>query len=57
MARVQLWDATAEPEMPFDLADYLADDSIPINFQNSYFDRTVLAATAYCCPSIAFATQ
>ncbi len=47
---VQLWDATAEPEMPFDLAEYLADDSILINFQNSYFDRTVLAATGLPLP-------
>lgn len=47
---VQLWDATAEPDMPFDLAEYLADDSILLNFQNSYFDRTVLAATGLPLP-------
>lgn len=42
---VQMWDCTANPLMPNDLADALDDDSVLLNFHNSFFDRTVLWAT------------
>lgn len=47
---VQLWDCTTDPIMPADLATYLGDDSILLNFQNSFFDRTVLWATGTRLP-------
>lgn len=51
---VKVWDCTAERLMPNDLADALDDESVLLNFQNSFFDRTVLNATGLRLPITRF---
>lgn len=38
---VHVWDRTADPRMPADLAGYLADEAILVFFHNARFDKSV----------------
>lgn len=47
---VKVWDCTAKPLMPDDLADALDDPAVIIYAHNSHFDRTVLWHNGYRLP-------
>lgn len=47
---VKVWDCTAKPLMPNDLADALDDPAIVLYAHNSHFDRTVLWHNGYRLP-------
>lgn len=46
-APVQVWDVTADPDMPLDLMAYLADQSLRIVAHNASFEAKVLATHKY----------
>lgn len=46
----KVWDLTVEPIMPNDLAEALEDESVLLNFHNSFFDRTVLQHAGFIFP-------
>ena len=47
---VRVWDATAEPDMPGELAEAVGDDSVGVVFHNSMFDRSALNAQGIRIP-------
>lgn len=47
---VKVWDCTAKPLMPDDLADALDDPAVILYAHNSHFDRTVLWHNGYRLP-------